>query len=462
MDRRGVSDRREVLEMRETQIAIGRRSFLGSGVALVAGGMIARAARGADPPPIAPPRALSGDAVEPAWEERFAITVGPRGADVTGESEKAIQAAVDAMARRGGGTVRILPGTYRLRNAVYLRSGIRIQGSGEETVLIKEPSATSPLAADADWYDQEIALADPRGFELGDGICLRARGPEGNREVGKYTLVGRSGDRFKLDRPLRKNFWLSGGARAWTLFPILSGEEVSDIAIEDLVLDGDRDANDELDGNYAGCIFLQDANRISIRRIVARRYHGDGVSWQVCHDVTVEDSRSHDHTGLGLHPGSGSQRSIIRGNALARNGIGLFFCWGVRGALAEKNAIEENRCGISIGHRDTDNLVRDNLVRGSRDVGILFRDEPPAFAPHRNRFEGNRIIDNGPEDGAAIDIRSPVEGVVIARNEIRDARGAAARRGIRIGKAVREVRLEENAIDGFAIAIEDQREANGP
>ncbi|MBN1422866.1 MAG: right-handed parallel beta-helix repeat-containing protein [Planctomycetes bacterium] len=444
--------------MRERPIAVSRRSFLGSGVAIAAGGVAAREARGADPPPIPPPRALSGDPAGPAWEERLAITVGPRGADIAGENERAIQAAVDAMARRGGGTVRILPGTYRLRNAVYLRTGVRIEGSGEETILIKEPSATSPLAADADWYDQEIVLADPRGFELGDGICLRARGPEGNREVGKYTLVARSGNRFLLDRPLRKNFWRSGEARAWTLFPILSGEEVCDIAIEDLVLDGNRDANDELDGNYAGCIFLQDANRISIRRIVARRYHGDGVSWQVSHDVSVEDSRSHDHTGLGLHPGSGSQRSIIRGNALARNGIGLFFCWGVRGALAEKNAIEGNRCGISIGHRDTDNLVRDNTIRGSRDAGILFRDEPPAFAPHRNRFEGNRLIDNGPEDGAAIDIRSPVEDVVIARNEIRDGRGPGARRGIRIGKAVRDVRLEENAVEGFAVAIEDLRE----
>ena len=81
------------------------------------------------------------------------------------------------------------------------------------------------------------------------------------------------------------------------------------------------------------------------------------------HDVSVEGCHSHDHAGLGLHPGSGSQRPTIRDNRLENNDIGLFFCWGVRDALAEKNRIEDNRSyGISIGHRDTDNLIRGNEI----------------------------------------------------------------------------------------------------
>ena len=188
--------------------------------------------------------------------------------------------------------------------------------------------------------------------------------------VVKRTLVARSGNRFKLDRALRENFWLAGDATASTLFPLLSGENVADIAIENLTLDGNRANNDNLDGNYAGCIFLQDCNAVAIRSVTARNYNGDGISWQICHDVVVENCHSHDHAGLGLHPGSGSQRPVMRNNTLARNAIGIFFCWGVRYGLAEGNTIEDSsQFGISIGHRDTDNLIRDNTIRRSGQAG---------------------------------------------------------------------------------------------
>ncbi|MBP9226309.1 MAG: hypothetical protein KBF76_20750, partial [Verrucomicrobiales bacterium] len=95
----------------------------------------------ADRPPVSQPRATSGDTeVEPAWEERITVTVGHEGGDINGTGHIALQAAVDYVAGKGGGTVRILPGIYRLRNAVYLQSGIRLIGSRADTILIKEPS----------------------------------------------------------------------------------------------------------------------------------------------------------------------------------------------------------------------------------------------------------------------------------------------------------------------------------
>jgi hypothetical protein len=63
------------------------------------------------------PRATSGDGrVEPAWDERLTVRVGIGDGEIRGSSEVAIQGAIDLVARRGGGTVEILPGTYRLRN----------------------------------------------------------------------------------------------------------------------------------------------------------------------------------------------------------------------------------------------------------------------------------------------------------------------------------------------------------
>src|SRR5262249_20599562 len=156
----------------------------------------------------------------------------------------------------------------------------------------------------------------------------------------------------KLDRPLRENFWLKGKATATSVFPILCGEEVADVCVEDITLDGNREHNEYLNGNYAGCVFLQDCRQVALRRVPARNYNGGGLSRQVCHDVVVEGCHCHDNAGLGLHPGSGSQRPIIRGNKVARNDIGIFFCWGVRGGVAERNVIEDSRSyGISIGHR---------------------------------------------------------------------------------------------------------------
>ncbi|MFO0881655.1 MAG: right-handed parallel beta-helix repeat-containing protein [Gemmataceae bacterium] len=440
--------------------AATRRQFLGASSGLVASGAMAADAPVRTNPPQAPPRATSGDRVQPEWAERVVITVGPRKADLVGSDDRVIQAAIDYVTRLGGGTVKLLPGTYRLRSAVVLQSGLRLVGSGPDAVLVKEPSVSTRLVLDSDWFDQEITLADPKGFQVGDGVCLRARNPHNRGPVViKRVLVARSGNRFKLDRALRDNLWLMGESTASTLFPLLTGEHISDVVLEDLCLDGNRTNNAHLDGNYAGCIWMQDCSRIRMRKVEARNNNGDGISWQICHDVTVEECHSHDNADLGLHPGSGSQRPIMRKNRLERNTIGVFFCWGVRGGLAEGNTILDNRgVGVSIGHRDTDNLVVDNEIRGSGRVGILFRAERgKAFAPHRNKIERNRLLDNGPESGAAIDIEGEVGDLVFERNRLTETRGPAKRTGIRIGASVGAVTLRDNDITGFATALDDQR-----
>jgi len=124
-------------------------------------------------------------------------------------------------------------------------------------------------------------------------------------------------------------------------FPDPGGDAIENLQIENLVLDGNRKQNAELDGNYAGCIFLQDCNRIHIRGVTARNYHGDGISWQVSHDVVVENCVSEHHTGLGLHPGSGSQRPVIRNNTVRGNNIGIFLLLGCETWPGRNNTLEK-------------------------------------------------------------------------------------------------------------------------
>jgi len=431
---------------------VSRRHFLTSASLLLA------ASAWADKrPPVTNPKATDGDGVaEPDWEKRLSISVGPKKADLVGSNEKVLQAAVDYMSRMGGGTVRVLPGEYRLRNAVHLRDKVRLLGSGADSILKKEASMKVKLADDSDWYDQEITLENAKGFKVGDGVCLRAKNPhDGGNTVIKRTLVARSGNRFKLNAGLRKNLWLSGNPTATTLFPILNCEHVKHVAIENITLDGNRANNENLNGNYAGCIFAQDCSWLTFRNVEARNYNGDGMSWQICHDVVVENCHSHDHNGLGLHPGSGSQRPVMRGNKLERNNIGIFFCWGVRHGIAENNINIENDIGISIGHRDTDNFILNNDVLRSKKGGIVFRPDKRGkdFGPHRNRVEKNRIVDSGNEAGIGVEVRGNIRDITLKANEIRETRGAQQRVGVHVGEETQNVKLIDNKIEGFKTPV---------
>lgn len=431
-----------------------RRTFLATPLAAAA----LHAADGR--PPVTNPRATSGDRVEPKWSERLTVTVGPAKADLTGTNDRVLQAAVDYVARLGGGTVKILPGNYTLRNAVYLASNVRMLGSGADSVLTKAPSVTTKVSVDSDWYDQEVTLADARGFQVGDGVCLRAKNPhDGGNIVLKRTLVARAGNRFKLDRALRENIWLPGSPTASTLYAIFSGENIADVTIENITLDGNRANNENLDGNYAGCIFLQDCNRIHMRGVHARNYNGDGISWQICHDVIVENCESSGHAGLGLHPGSGSQRPLMRDNKMAGNDQGLFFCWGVKWGLAENNTIEDSkRYGMSIGHRDTDNIIRNNVIRNSAEVGILFRKERGfAYNAHRNRVENNQIVDVTRDNGVGIDVQGFTQDIAIRNNQVRQTNAPAQRIGVRLGADAGAVTLAANQIEGFSTPVQDLR-----
>ncbi|MGE3313934.1 MAG: right-handed parallel beta-helix repeat-containing protein [Planctomycetaceae bacterium] len=441
---------------------LNRRHFLGAAGGLFAAARFPHAVAADGLPEVKNPRTTSGDdRHEPQWEDRLTITVGPQKADISGNTDRPIQAAVDYVTRLGGGTVQLLPGTYTLRAAIWLNSKVRLLGSGADSIITKHPSIAAKLSDDSDWYDQEITLVDAKGFEVGDSVCLQVKDPHnGGDDVLKRVLVARSGNRFKLDKALRENFWLSGAPTISNLFPLLTSEYTSDVTIENLTLDGNGKNNVNFNGNYGGCIFLQDCNRYNIRNVEARNYNGDGISWQISHDVVVENCHSHDNADLGLHPGSGSQRPRMRSNKLERNGIGIFFCWGIKYGLAEKNVIQGNRdYGVSIGHNDTDNIIRDNDIQYSGKVGVLFRDENRGkdFWPNRNLVEKNRIINSGPEEGVAVDVHGKVHDVTIAHNEIRETRGAMKRTAIRIAKEAKNIHVEQNKIEGFAVEIADSR-----
>jgi hypothetical protein len=86
------------------------------------------------------------------------------------------------------------------------------------------------------------------------------------------------------------------------------------------------------------------------------------------------------------------------------------------------------RFGISIGHKDTDNLIRNNQVRSNYQAGIYFRDEAAGMAGNRNRVEQNLIENNGvKKEAPGVRVRGETKDIVLKNNTIRDTRlGAVA------------------------------------
>ena len=126
---------------------------------------------------------------------------------------------------------------------------------------------------------------------------------------------------------------------------------------------------------------------------------------------------------MGIHPGSDSHDSLVRRNTVTRNGNGgLFVCVKVKRCRFEDNQLLENSdMGISIGSSSTDNTFSGNRIIANTKHGIEFREEGDETGAHRNRFERNIVLNNGPGDKkekAAIVIRGHHHDVIFHQNTI--------------------------------------------
>ena len=122
------------------------------------------------------------------------LRVGQTEGDLLGNSDKVLQAGLDYLYRIGGGVLQIAPGTYTMRNALYMRPGISIKGNGEDTILEKAPGTVTDLVQDADWYEARIRVENSAGFSTGCGIMLRSYDETGRMVVVKDTVTHIEGD----------------------------------------------------------------------------------------------------------------------------------------------------------------------------------------------------------------------------------------------------------------------------
>ena len=399
------------------------------------------------------------------------ITVGPAEADVTGTDNRAIQIAVDAVAMRGGGTVRVLPGTYTCHDAVRLHSGVRLVGDRDRTVLKLAPIVTAKLAADADIGQKQISPVDAVAFRVGMGVVLRDANKPNEMACMPLTVTRIENGVLHTGGWIEHDYIATNGATVVTYFPLIHGWEIEDAVIDGFTVDAKPDKMDGLEGTRSGAVHLSRAKDCAIRNVKALNCLGDGISFWQSDRVTVENCETARNTEYGIHPGSHAPHAVVRGCDIHDNGSdGLYLCWGVHHGLFEKNVIHGNggirhRSGISIGHKDTDNLFVGNHVYGNHKHGVCFRTKTEANGPHRNTFRENVIENNGcPEEEVperlradprrevlccGVLIRGVTHDLLFEKNVIRETREGGKRRqhnAFYIDKNVRRVRLVDNEI----------------
>jgi len=122
--------------------------------------------------------------------------------------------------------------------------------------------------------------------------------------------------------------------------------------------------------------------------------------------------------------------------------------------VAEGNWLENNGgYGMSIGHKDSDNFVRQNTIIGNKLGGVYWRAETEPMAAHRVTFENNTVRDN---EGWGLFVDGVTSGTIIRSNVIEDTGSGRQKTGIRIGKQAGEVVMEGNTVKA-AIQLQDER-----
>ncbi len=396
------------------------------------------------------------------------ITVGSADADIPGADGRSIQIAVDALASRGGGTVQLMPGEYVLEDSIRLCDNLTLSGDPEGTVLKRGEKVWSPLAVDADIGQKQITPADASGFRAGMGVCLRDDAKPTAMSNGPLTVTAVSDGVLYVHDYVTRDWNAERGGLVVNYFPLVFAREAENVTVECLTIDQAVKDREGIELLRSSGLYMERCRDVRIRNVVARNVEGDGICIATCEDVTIEDCRAYDNIEYGVHPGSHSPRcKVLRCEMYGNGADGLYICWGVRESLFAENDIHHNghikgRSGISIGHKDTDNLFERNHIHDNVRHGIHFRQKTEANGAHRNTFRDNVIENNGSADSPAcgVNVQGITHDLMFERNVIRDTRDVEARgqkHALRLAEGVSRVKAVDNTITGHtADAILDE------
>jgi hypothetical protein len=374
--------------------------------------------------------------------------VGGEDADVPGYNNRSIQLAIDALGP-GGGTVTLGPGIYEITAPVRLKSGIRLRGTGDETILKRGKGVQTSYVVDADFGELKITVEDPEGFEIGMKVQVTDTDHQGCWDVSTAYITDMDGSVIYIDRGLIRDYRSDRKGLISNASSVVEIIDAHDVEVSDLVVDGNREENFFADGCNSAGILMYRSEHITVDGVRVRDFNGEGISWQTTEYVTVRFCEVSGSGNTGLHPGTGSPFSTIENNDVHHNDRdGLFICWRVYQSRVAGNSFHHNgRFGICTGHKDTDVRFEDNRIYENGSDGINLRSERESNAPHRNTFLRNTIENNGTQGEAyGFSIHSPARDLLLKENVFLNSKGTQ-KAAIMVQEGGLKPRLEDNRFD---------------
>ncbi|HLP73532.1 MAG TPA: glycosyl hydrolase family 28-related protein, partial [Bacteroidales bacterium] len=259
------------------------------------------------------------------------ITVGGPQADISGYTSGAIQIALDALKSRGGGVVKLNPGTYEVIGPIRIPDNTSLIGSGKGTILHKCDGFRTSFIIDADWGMVKAVVKDPSGFKKGMGIQLSDEKHNDGWAVTTALITDIQDNVIYFDNPTVNDYISSLNGTVSNGCSIIEAVGVKNVKIADLVIEGNKSTNDLINGCRGGGIYVHKTKDCTIENVSINEFNGDTFSFQITENVTARNCEAQNGAGLGFHPGTGSDHPVIEncvshGNA----GDGIYLCWRVQ------------------------------------------------------------------------------------------------------------------------------------
>jgi len=379
------------------------------------------------------------------------ITVGGPSADIAGFTSDAIQIALDAIKTRGGGTVKLNPGVFNITGPVRVPANSSLIGSGKETILKKCDGFRTSFVVDADWGMLKAAVKDVSGFRKGMGIQLYDDQHKDGWDVTTAKITDIQDNVIYFDNNTFCDYIASLNGIITNGCSIVEAVGVENVRISDFIVEGNKSTNDYINGCRGGGIYIHKSNNCLVENVKVNEFNGDSFSWQITENITVKNCEVSNGGGLGFHPGTGSDHSIVENCVSHHNkGDGIYLCWRVQNGIFRNNTVYANMDnGISIGHKDTDNIFENNHVYENSNHGVLFRDEDEQNSGHRNTFTNNVIENNGTAgEAAGFYIGGETHDINIVNNTISSSGKGKQTNAIVVGKKSSKVTSTGNKITG--------------
>lgn len=388
------------------------------------------------------------------------ITVGGPEADIPGFTSGAIQLALDALKTRGGGIVKLNPGVYDIIGPVRLSDNTSLTGAGKSTVLRKCDGFKTSFIVDADWGMLKAVVKDASGFKKGMGIQLFDEKHSDGWDVTTAKITDIKDNVIYFDNNTFCDYLASLNGTVTNGCSIVEAVGIQNAKIANLVVEGNKTKNDYINGCRGGGIYIHKSKNCLVENVVVNEFNGDSFSWQITENITIKGCEVSNGNGLGFHPGTGSDHSIVE-NCISHNnkGDGIFLCWRVQNGIFRNNTVYSNGDnGISIGHKDTDNIFENNHVYENGNQGVLFREETEQNSGHRNTFTNNTIENNGvTKEASGFYIGGETHDIKIANNTIRSTGKGNQTTAILVGKKSSKITATENKISGSKEIIYEKK-----